>query len=156
MDATKYGQLVPYYHFVQLGQGKNPLVWSMDCSEWAYMTQKPASSSDVGVEAPMPSEDSLPKYSTAPKVPHFDLQVDDKSNDGLSPCLENPLIILPPSPAPSADMLPLTNDPDVEVEVETSVLAVFAALAPANADVANMDVCQGMAKQERCYSAFGK
>src|ERR1700677_4050862 len=90
VDATKYGQPVPYYHFVQLGQGKNPLVQSMDRSEWAYVTQKPASSSDVGVKAPMPIEDSLPKYSTAPKVPHFNLQVDNESDDGLSPCLENP------------------------------------------------------------------
>lgn len=84
VDAGIYGRPVPFYHFVEVGQGKYPIVRTVSRSTWAYASQKFKWSKDT--TAPIPGATRLPVYTTIPKAITFD-HVDDEDDDGLSPCL---------------------------------------------------------------------
>ena len=60
VDVMCYGHPVPYYHFVVIGQGKEPSITEKKCSMWGYAQQKP-NKLDVGRILDKPNADSLHK-----------------------------------------------------------------------------------------------
>src|SRR6202142_1748462 len=122
VDVQRYGRPVPYYHFVTIGQGNDPMIKQHRRSTWGYAKQKP-DQLDVGRTLDMPDANSLHKHSATPKTLGLDDNAEDESDDGLSSYVPPNQPTLPPSPSPSDQMAPLDYIP--EVEMESSALSVF-------------------------------
>jgi hypothetical protein len=103
VNARKYGRPMPYYHFVEVGQGRNPLVRLLDRSEWVYSNRDPACNETMA-EAPEPSRDDLPPIpptnSTLRRMGYDDDSEEDTSDDGFSDYLGASTSPLPDAEAP--------------------------------------------------------